>query len=67
MLPSTAATMARPLPLFADPYAGALLSSSPTLHRVEPLNLCVKRIKRLSGFGFRRFDNYRLRVLYRCG
>ncbi len=26
----------------------------------------IKQVKR-SGFGFRRFDNYRLRVLYRCG
>ena len=30
--------MARPLPLFADPYARGLLSSAPTVHRVEPSN-----------------------------
>jgi transposase len=32
----------------------------------EGRNLIIKQVKR-SGFGFRRFDNYRLRVLYRCG
>ena len=31
----------------------------------EGRNLIIKQVKR-SGFGFRRFDNYRLRVLYRC-
>lgn len=34
--------------------------------RSEARNLIIKQVKR-SGFGFRRFDNYRLRVLYRCG
>ena len=32
----------------------------------EGRNLIIKQVKR-SGFGFRRFDHYRLRVLYRCG
>lgn len=32
----------------------------------EGRNLIIKQVKR-SGFGFRRFDNYRLRVLFRCG
>ena len=32
----------------------------------EGRNLIIKQVKR-AGFGFRRFDNYRLRVLYRCG
>ena len=38
-------------------------SNGPT----EGLNLCVKKVKRLSGHGFRRFDNYRLRVLLHTG
>jgi transposase len=33
---------------------------------VEGTNLIVKNIKRL-GFGFRNFENYRLRLLLRCG
>ena len=33
---------------------------------VEGTNLLVKNTKR-SGFGFRNFDNYRHRVLLRCG
>jgi transposase len=32
----------------------------------EGTNLVIKNIKRL-GFGFRNFDNYRLRLLLRCG
>jgi transposase len=32
----------------------------------EGMNLVVKNIKRL-GFGFRNFENYRLRLLLRCG
>jgi transposase len=32
----------------------------------EGINLVIKNIKRL-GFGFRNFDNYRLRLLLRCG
>ena len=32
----------------------------------EGTNLIVKNIKRL-GFGFRNFENYRLRLLLRCG
>jgi transposase len=32
----------------------------------EGTNLIVKNVKRL-GFGFRNFDNYRLRLLLRCG
>jgi transposase len=32
----------------------------------EGTNLIVKNLKRL-GFGFRNFDNYRLRLLLRCG
>ncbi len=32
----------------------------------EGRNLIIKQVKR-SGFGFRRFDHYRLRVLFRCG
>jgi transposase len=34
--------------------------------RTEGRNLVIKNIKRL-GFGFRNFDNYRLRLLLRCG
>ena len=33
--------------------------------RTEGRNLIIKSVKR-SGYGFRNFDNYRLRVLYRC-
>ena len=33
---------------------------------VEGTNLIIKNIKRL-GFGFRNFENYRLRLLLRCG
>lgn len=33
--------------------------------RTEGRNLTIKSVKR-SGHGFRNFDNYRLRVLYRC-
>jgi transposase len=33
--------------------------------RTEGRNLTIKAVKR-SGHGFRNFDNYRLRVLYRC-
>jgi transposase len=33
--------------------------------RTEGRNLVIKAVKR-SGFGFRNFDHYRLRVLYRC-
>ena len=32
----------------------------------EGTNLIVKNVKRL-GFGFRNFENYRLRLLLRCG
>ncbi|MEQ8717701.1 MAG: transposase, partial [Acidimicrobiales bacterium] len=32
----------------------------------EGRNLIIKNIKRL-GFGFRNFENYRLRLLLRCG
>jgi len=32
----------------------------------EAVNLLIKRIKRV-GFGFRNFDNYRLRLLLHCG
>ena len=38
------------------------VSNGPT----EAVNLLVKRIKRV-GFGFRNFDNYRLRLLLHCG
>jgi hypothetical protein len=38
------------------------LSNGPT----EAVNLLIKRIKRV-GFGFRNFDNYRLRLLLHCG
>lgn len=34
--------------------------------RTEAMNLLIKKIKRL-GFGFRNFDNYRLRLLLHCG
>jgi len=34
--------------------------------RTEAVNLLVKRIKRV-GFGFRNFNNYRLRLLLHCG
>ena len=37
------------------------LTNAPT----EGRNLIIKTVKR-SGFGFRNFENYRLRVLYRC-
>ena len=40
--------------------------SRATNARSEARNLIIKQVKR-SGFGFRRFDHYRLRVLYRCG
>ena len=32
----------------------------------EGTNLVIKNVKRL-GFGFRNFENYRLRLLLRCG
>lgn len=38
------------------------VSNGPT----EAINLLIKRIKRV-GFGFRNFDNYRLRLLLHCG
>jgi transposase len=38
------------------------VSNGPT----EAINLLIKRIKRI-GFGFRNFDNYRLRLLLHCG
>ena len=38
------------------------VSNGPT----EAINLLIKRIKRVS-FGFRNFDNYRLRLLLHCG
>jgi transposase len=38
------------------------VSNGPT----EAINLLIKRIKR-AGFGFRNFDNYRLRLLLHCG
>ena len=37
-----------------------------TRNTSEGTNLIVKNIKRL-GFGFRNFENYRLRLLLRCG
>ncbi len=37
-------------------------SNGPT----EAVNLLIKRIKRV-GFGFRNFENYRLRLLLHCG
>ena len=33
----------------------------------EGLNLCVKKVKRLCGHGFRTFEHYRLRVLLHAG
>ena len=53
-----------------DTWTGELLayvttggaSNGPT----EAINLLIKRIKRV-GFGFRNFDNYRLRLLLHCG
>ena len=38
------------------------ISNGPT----EAMNLLIKRIKRV-GFGFRNFNNYRLRLLLHCG
>jgi hypothetical protein len=38
-------------------------SNGPT----EAMNLLVKKIKRLSGHGFKSFRNFRLRVLLHCG
>jgi transposase len=38
------------------------VSNGPT----EAINLLIKRIKRV-GFGFRNFNNYRLRLLLHCG
>jgi transposase len=37
--------------------------------RTEAMNLLIKRIKRVKrvGFGFRNFDNYRMRLLLHCG
>jgi len=37
-------------------------SNGPT----EAVNLLIKKVKRV-GHGFRKFDNYRLRLLLRCG
>jgi transposase len=34
--------------------------------RTEAMNLLIKKIKRV-GFGFRNFDNYRIRLLLHCG
>lgn len=42
-------------------YFDSRLTNGPT----EGRNLTIKTVKR-SGHGFRNFDNYRLRVLYRC-
>jgi len=42
--------------------ATGVVSNGPT----EAVNLLIKRIKRV-GFGFRNFDNYRLRLLLHCG
>jgi transposase len=42
-------------------YFDSRLTNGPT----EGRNLIIKSVKR-SGHGFRNFDNYRLRVLYRC-
>ena len=38
------------------------LNSGPT----EAVNVLIKKIKRV-GYGFRNFDNYRLRLLLHCG
>jgi hypothetical protein len=38
------------------------LSNGPT----EAVNLLIEKIRRV-GHGFRNFDNYRLRLLLRCG
>ncbi len=38
----------------------------PTTGPTEAINLLIKRIKRV-GFGFRNFDNYRLRLLLHSG
>jgi len=43
-------------------YHHARISNGPT----EALNNLIKRIKRI-GFGFRNFDNYRIRVLQYAG
>lgn len=43
----------------------AWFDSRLTNGRTEGRNLTIKSVKR-SGFGFRNFENYRLRVLYRC-
>jgi transposase len=43
-------------------YHQARISNGPT----EALNHLIKRIKR-TGFGFRNFDNYRIRVLLYAG
>jgi transposase len=42
-------------------YFDSRLTNGPS----EGRNLIIKSVKR-SGFGFRNFDHYRLRVLYRC-
>jgi transposase len=34
--------------------------------RTEAMNLLIKKVKRV-GFGFRNFDNYRIRLLLHCG
>jgi transposase len=52
-----------------DRWRGEILNffdSRLTNGRTEGRNLTIKAVKR-SGYGFRNFDNYRLRVLYRCG
>ena len=43
-------------------YHIAKVSNGPT----EAINNLIKRVKRV-GFGFRNFDNYRIRVLLYCG
>lgn len=43
-------------------YRTTGLSNGPT----EAVNLLIEKVRRI-GHGFRNFDNYRLRLLLRCG
>lgn len=43
-------------------YHSTGLSNGPT----EAVNLLIEKVRRI-GHGFRNFDNYRLRLLLRCG
>ena len=58
-------TFAKTITIWRDQFLN-YFDSRATNAASEGRNLIIKQVKR-SGFGFRNFDNYRLRVLYRCG